>query len=52
MDVNLKLDPEAQKRLGLVAAGLTILPPDKKDPSFRAARFGGFLNRPTFTPRR
>ncbi|HZI11592.1 MAG TPA: type II secretion system protein GspN [Myxococcus sp.] len=52
MDVNLKLDPEAQKRLGLVAAGLTILPPDKKDPSFRAARFAGFLNRPTFTARR
>ncbi|MCP3141368.1 type II secretion system protein GspN [Pyxidicoccus xibeiensis] len=52
MDVNIKLDPEAQKRLGAVAMGLTILPPDKKDPSFRAARLGGFLNRPTFLPRR
>jgi len=52
MDVNLRLDPEAQKRLGLLAAGLTILPPDKKDPSFRAAKLGGFLNRPTFLPRR
>jgi type II secretion system protein N len=52
MDVNIKLDPEAQKRLGAVAMGLTILPPDKKDPSFRAARLAGFLNRPTFLPRR
>ncbi|MBZ4417123.1 type II secretion system protein GspN [Myxococcus sp. RHSTA-1-4] len=52
MDVNLKLDPEFQKRLGLLGAGVTILPPDKKDPSFRAARLGGFLNRPTFLPRR
>ncbi|MFP2924741.1 type II secretion system protein GspN, partial [Pyxidicoccus sp. 3LG] len=52
MDVNIKLEPEAQKRLGAVAMGLTILPPDKKDPSFRAAKLGGFLNRPTFLPRR
>ncbi|QDE82191.1 type II secretion system protein GspN [Myxococcus xanthus] len=52
MDVNIKLDPEFQKRLGLVGAGVTILPPDKKDPSFRAARLAGFLNRPTFLPRR
>ncbi|NOJ80368.1 type II secretion system protein GspN [Myxococcus xanthus] len=52
MDVNIKLDPEFQKRLGLVGAGVTILPPDKTDPSFRAARLGGFLNRPTFLPRR
>lgn len=52
MDVNLRLDPEAQKRLGLLAAGITIFPPDKKDPSFRAAKLGGFLNRPTFLPRR
>ncbi|QQR46785.1 type II secretion system protein GspN [Myxococcus xanthus] len=52
MDVNIKLDPEFQKRLGLVGAGVTILPPDKTDPSFRAARLAGFLNRPTFLPRR
>lgn len=52
MDVNLKLDPDFQKRLGLLGAGVTILPPDKKDPSFRAARLAGFLNRPTFLPRR
>ncbi|WP_426750720.1 type II secretion system protein GspN [Myxococcus sp. Y35] len=52
MDVNIKLDPEFQKRLGMLGAGVTILPPDKKDPSFRAARLGGFLNRPTFLPRR
>lgn len=52
MDVNVKLDPEFQKRLGLLGAGVTILPPDKKDPSFRAARLAGFLNRPTFLPRR
>ena len=52
MDVNIKLDPEFQKKLGLIGSGLTILPPDKKDPSFRAARLAGFLNRPTFLPRR
>lgn len=52
MDVNIKLDPEFQKQLGLLGASVTILPPDKKDPSFRAARLGGFLNRPTFLPRR
>ncbi len=52
MDVNIKLDPEFQKRLGLMGASVTILPPDKKDPSFRAARLAGFLNRPTFLPRR
>ncbi len=52
MDVNIKLDPEFQKRLGMLGAGVTILPPDKKDPSFRAARLAGFLNRPTFLPRR
>ncbi|QSQ18631.1 type II secretion system protein GspN [Pyxidicoccus parkwayensis] len=52
MDVNIKLDPDFQKRLGLLGAGVTILPPDKKDPSFRAARLAGFLNRPTFLPRR
>jgi type II secretion system protein N len=52
MDVNIKLDPEFQKRMGLLGAGVTILPPDKKDPSFRAARLAGFLNRPTFLPRR
>ncbi|MFP2905200.1 type II secretion system protein GspN, partial [Pyxidicoccus sp. 3LFB2] len=52
MDVNIKLDPEFQKRLGPIGMGVTILPPDKKDPSFRAARLAGFLNRPTFTPRR
>jgi type II secretion system protein N len=52
MDVNIKLDPEFQKRLGLLGAGVTILPPDKKDPTFRAARLAGFLNRPTFLPRR
>jgi len=52
MDVNLKLDPDFQKRLGLLGAGVTILPPDKKDPSFRAARLAGFLNRPLFLPRR
>lgn len=52
MDVNVKLDPDFQKRLGLLGAGVTILPPDTKDPSFRAARLAGFLNRPTFLPRR
>jgi type II secretion system protein N len=52
MDVNVKLDPDFQKRLGILGAGVTILPPDKKDPSFRAARLAGFLNRPTFLPRR
>lgn len=52
LDVNIKVPQEAQQRLGLLASGITILPPDKKDPSFRAARLSGFLNRPSFVGRR
>lgn len=52
MDVRIKAEPEFSKRLGLLGAGLTILPPDKADPKFRAARLTGFLNRPNFQPKR
>jgi type II secretion system protein N len=52
LDVRIKAEPEFTKRLGLLGAGLTILPPDKQDPKFRAGRLTGFLNRPNFQPKR
>ena len=52
MDVRLKADPDFTKRLGLLGAGLTILPADKKDPAYRVGRLTGFLNRPNFQPKR
>jgi type II secretion system protein N len=48
----LRAEPEFVKRLGLLGAGLTILPPDKEDPKFRVAHLSGFFNRPTFGPAR
>ncbi|HEX8433664.1 type II secretion system protein GspN [Archangium sp.] len=52
MDFKLRAEPEFVKRLGLLGAGLSILPPDKEDPKFRAAHLSGFFNRPNFGPAR
>jgi type II secretion system protein N len=52
MTFKLRTEPEFVKRLGLIGAGLSILPPDKEDPKFRVAHLGGFFNRPTFGPPR
>ncbi len=53
-DITFKLraEPEFVKRLGLLGAGLSILPQDKEDPKIRVAHLGGFFNRPTFGPPR
>ncbi|QRK04642.1 type II secretion system protein GspN [Archangium violaceum] len=52
MDFKLRAEPEFVKRLGLLGAGLSILPADKTDPKFRVAHLGGFFNRPNFGPAR
>lgn len=52
MDFKLRAEAEFVKRLGLIGAGLTILPTDKADPKFRVAHLGGFFNRPNFGPPR
>jgi type II secretion system protein N len=52
MEFKLSAEPEFVKRLGLLGAGLTILPADKSNPKFRVAHLSGFLNRPTFGPAR
>jgi type II secretion system protein N len=50
IDLKLKFDPDAQKRLGAMAMGLTFLPADKENPEFRTAKITGFLARPNFNP--
>lgn len=52
MDFRLRAEPEFVKRIGIIGAGLSILPPDKADPNFRVAHLSGFLNRPVFGPGR
>ncbi len=52
MDFKLRAEPEFVKRLGLLGAGISILPVDKEDPKFRAAHLSGFFNRPNFGPAR
>lgn len=48
--IRIKAEPAFVQRLGLIGSGLSILPPDKTDPSFRAARLSGRLGSPTFGP--
>lgn len=52
IDLKIKAEPQFIKNLGLIGAGFSMLGPDKSDPSFRAARITGFLNRPNFQPAR
>ena len=52
VDLKLKVEPDAQKRLGAIAMGLNVLPADKDDPGFRIAKISGFLARPNFNPGR
>jgi type II secretion system protein N len=52
VDVKLKADPEFTKRLGILGAGISVLPPDKTDTSFRTAKLTGYLGRPNFGPGR
>lgn len=46
LDIRLKADPDFVKRLGLIGAGLSVLPPDKTDPTFRVAHITGLLGSP------
>lgn len=50
--LKVKAAPEFVKRLGLIGSGLSILPSDRTDPSFRVAKMSGFLARPNFGPAR
>lgn len=50
LDVRVKANPEFTKRLGLLGAGLSMMATDPTDPSYRAGRLTGFLNRPQFGP--
>ncbi len=48
LELRLKAEPDFQKRLGMVGAGLSMMQADPKDPTFRMARITGFLGRPNF----
>jgi len=50
MEFRIKADPDFVKRLGLIGAGLSVLPADRKDPGFRVAKLSGLLGRPKFGP--
>jgi type II secretion system protein N len=50
LGLKLKTDPAFVQRLGMVGAGLSIMPPDKDKPDFRVASITGYLGRPTFSP--
>ncbi|MDY7225450.1 type II secretion system protein GspN [Hyalangium rubrum] len=52
MDVRLRVEPELVKNLGTAGLGLSILPPDKDDPKFRAGRLSGSLGKLNFLPKR
>jgi type II secretion system protein N len=52
MDVKIRVEPELVKALGTAGLGLSILPPDKDDPKFRAGHLSGSLGRLTFLPKR
>jgi type II secretion system protein N len=52
MTFKLRAEPEFVKRLGILGAGLSVLPTDKEDSRFRVAQLSGFLNRPNFGPPR
>jgi type II secretion system protein N len=52
MDIKLRAEPAFVSRLGILGAGLSVLPTDKADPKFRVAHLSGFLNRPNFGPAR
>jgi type II secretion system protein N len=52
MDVKIRVEPELTKELGPAGMGLSILPPDKEDPKFRAGRLSGSLGKLSFQPKR
>jgi type II secretion system protein N len=48
VELRFKPDPQFQKRLGMIGAGMSMLQVDRQDPEYRLARVTGFLARPTF----
>jgi type II secretion system protein N len=52
MDVKIRVEPELVKALGTAGLGLSILPPDKDDPKFRAGRLSGQMGKISFLPKR
>lgn len=48
LELRLKTTPEFVKALGMYGAGLSMLPSDPKDPSWRLSRISGSLERPMF----
>jgi type II secretion system protein N len=48
LELRFKPDPEFQKRLGMIGAGLSMLQADRQNPQYRLARVTGFLGRPSF----
>ena len=48
LELRFKPDPEFQKRLGMIGAGLSMLQADRQNPQYRLARVNGFLGRPSF----
>ncbi len=48
MEIRFKPDPEFQKRLGMIGAGLSMVPSDPKDPAWRKGNLTGYVNRPKF----
>jgi type II secretion system protein N len=52
MDIKIRVEPELVKDLGTAGLGLSILPPDKDDPKFRAGRLSGSLGKLSFLGRR
>lgn len=47
-EVRMKFEPEFQKGLGLLGAGLSMIGPDPKDPGWRLGRLTGYIGRPNF----
>ncbi|KFE63292.1 type II secretion system protein GspN [Hyalangium minutum] len=52
MDIKIRVEPELVKELGTAGLGLSILPPDKEDPKFRAGRLSGSMGKLSFLGKR
>jgi len=52
MDIKIRVEPELVKALGTAGLGLSILPPDKEDPKFRAGRLSGSFGKLSFLGKR
>ena len=52
LGIRVRAEAEFLKRLGILGAGLTMLPMDTELPGFRDARVSGYLGKPVFNPGR